>query len=78
MRKHAGKDKNNIKAENHTLTNMKSNTSNLRGQMQNIENASENKRTATQNNSTQTQLVIYNSYGNHKSKNYNGPKQLTK
>ena len=50
MRKRTGKDKNDIKAGNHTLTGMMSKITNMRRQMQNIENASENKR-ITQNNS---------------------------
>ena len=51
MRKLTGKDKDNIKVENHLLTNMISKIVNMRRQMQYTENASGNKSTTTKKNS---------------------------
>ena len=57
MRKPGGKDKDNIKVQNHPLTNMISKLASMKkGQMQNIENAFEIKRPATRNNSAHIHL----------------------
>lgn len=52
MKKLTGKDKDNLKAGNHPLTNMTSKLASMRrGQLQNTENAFEIKRPASRNNS---------------------------